>query len=83
MIIVNISMNPAEYGQAVTHSQAAKIARAINKAVQNQFKLVFTVFKLEPSSVIANDSEDTEEMIHEVKSWLANNQARLVSETLT
>ena len=82
MIIVNISMNPAEYGPAVTNGQAAKIARAINGAVQKQFSQVFTVFKLELSDVISNDKEDKEEMINKVKSWLANNQARIVREAL-
>lgn len=82
MIIVNISMDPGEYGGEVTKSQAAKIARAINKAVQKQFPEVFTVFKLERSSVISNDTEDTEEMISEVQIWITNNQPDIARKAL-
>lgn len=82
MIIVNISMDPAEYGNVVTYSQAAKIARAINKEVQRQFPQVITVFKLEESGIISNDGKDKKEIVNEVKSWIAYNQSRIAKEAL-
>lgn len=79
MIIVNISMNPAEYGDLVTNSRAARIARAIDRAVQKKFPDVFTVFKLEPSSVMSSDGTDKKEMIDEVRSWLDKTQASIAA----
>lgn len=83
MIIINISMNPSEYGYSVSRSQAAKIARAINKAVQKHFPQIIIVFKLALStSIISNDPQDTEKMIDEVKTWLVNNQPEIARKAL-